>query len=325
MVSWRHADGGARGTDILELPDARPRPVTRALLPLALMIGCLLAPQARTQAMQVPDSGNQAKGLPLWEIGAGFGGAYTPDYPGAVSETARGLPLPVVIYRGDFLRIGDGSVASGRLFQDDRYQLDISLNGSFDAESDDVGARAGMPDLGFVFEVGPELEVQLVQSSDGMRRLKFELPVRAAFSFDDDGLRDRGFVTSPELQYEHEFADRRFEWSLSVAPSFATESLQSYFFDVRPEFATETRAAFEASGGYLQTRIGLGLQWRGDGRFAAAGVSYSLFNGSANRDSPLFEQDYGISIGVIFVQRLWQSKKRVKPRQTTKPSKTQDR
>ncbi|MEL7310049.1 MAG: MipA/OmpV family protein [Pseudomonadota bacterium] len=297
----------------------------KLILRLSIVLAGLVTSSAWCQSIQVPDSDGSGQGLPLWEIGAGVGGAFTPDYPSAASETARGLPLPVVIYRGDFLRIGDGSVASGRLFQDDRFELDVSLNGSFDAESDDVAARAGMPDLGFVFEVGPELEVQLAQWNDGMRRLKLELPVRAAFSFDDDGLRDRGFVTSPEIQYEHEFADRQFEWSVSLSSSFATRRLQSYFFDVPPEFANASRDAFEASGGYLQTRVGFGFQWRGDGRFAAAGISYALLNGSANENSPLFEQDYGVSVGVIFVQRLWQSKKRVKPRRSTSPSKTQDR
>lgn len=290
--------------------------MNRCLQGLFSALAILASQSGLAQSMQVPDSGDGSDGLPLWEVGAGVGGAWTPDYPSAASETARGLPLPVVIYRGDFFRIGDGSVASGRLFEDDRFELDISLNGSFDAQSDDVSARTGMPDLGFVFEVGPELEVQLATFRNRSSRLKLELPVRAAFSFDDDGLRDRGFVVSPELEYEHEFADGRFEWSISIAPSYASQRLQSYFFDVAPEFATDTRVAYEADGGYLQTRLGLGLQWRGDGRFAAIGVSYADFNGSANEDSPLFERDHGLSVGFIFVQRFWQSKKRVKSRRT---------
>ena len=278
---------------------------------IAALLG-IAACGAGAQSLQVPDSGEDGEqGLPLWELGAGLGGATTPDYPGAAGTTTRVLPLPVVIYRGDFLRLGDGSVASGRLFESDRLELDVSLNGSFDAESDDVEARFGMPDLGFVFEVGPELEWQFAQFSEGTRRLKLELPVRAAFSYDDDGLRDRGLVFSPELEYEHEFADGRFEWSVSLTPSFASARLQDYFFGVAPEFATPTRPAFEAEGGYLQTRLSLGLQWRSARRFAAFGVSYARLDDSRNADSPLFRQDDGVSIGFIVVQRLWQSQRRV--------------
>ncbi|MEL6367006.1 MAG: MipA/OmpV family protein [Pseudomonadota bacterium] len=292
---------------------------------LVATAGWLVSTAAFAQSMQVPSSSANGEGLPLWEVGVGVGGAWTPDYPGATSQTARGLPLPVVIYRGNFLRIGDGNVASGQLFQSDKVDFGISLNGSFDAESDDVGARAGMPDLGFVFEVGPEIEIQLAQFAEGTRRIELELPVRAAFSFDDDGLRDRGFVFNPELEYEHEFADRQFEWSISISPAFASERLQSYFFDVAPEFATADRPDFSASGGYLQTRLGLGLQWRGEGRFAAVGVSYAFLDDSTNEDSPLFRQDYGLSVGLVFVQRLWQSKRRVKARRGLFSGRSRDR
>lgn len=249
--------------------------------------------------------------LPLWEVGAGVAGAVTPDYPSASGSTARALPIPLFIYRGDFLRIGDGNVASGRFFRNDRLEFDVSLSGSFDAESDDVGARAGMPDLGFGFELGPELEITLSDPDDYDQRLKLELPVRAAFSLDDGTLNDRGYVFSPQLEYERSFGDSRYEWSVSVTPTWATQSLHRYFYEVAPEFATAARPAYEAKGGYLQTSFGVGLQRRTRSSFMAVGLSYRSLHGASNEDSPLFRSTDDVSFAAIMIFKLFESKKLV--------------
>ena len=251
------------------------------------------------------------EGLPLWEVAGGIGVATTPDYPSASSTTTRVLPLPLVIYRGDFLRLGDGSVASGRLFRSDRVELDISLNGSFDAESEDVSARAGMPDLGFIFEVGPEIEIVLTDPAVTDRRLKLELPVRAAFSVDDREPSSRGFVFSPQLEYERTFGGGDYEFSTSITPTVASRKLHDYFFTVAPEFATPSRAAYEARGGYMQTAFSLKLQRRTRNSFTAVGVTLNVLGGSANADSPLFRSRQNVGVFALWVVKLWESDKRV--------------
>ncbi|MEM9173056.1 MAG: MipA/OmpV family protein [Pseudomonadota bacterium] len=264
-------------------------------------------------AQLTPESATGSdEGLPLWEFGVGGALVSTPDYPAASGSTVRGAPLPVVIYRGKFLRVGDGSLAAGRLFESDRLELDLSVNGSFDANSDDVAVRNGMPDLGWAFEVGPELEWLIFAPETERRRLKLELPLRAAFSADDGRLNPRGFVFSPQLEYEHEFADGRYELSFTLTPSIATRKLHDYFFTVDPQFETANRRQYQARGGYLQTSLGVGLQRRGEKSFAAIGISYVSFSGGANQDSPLFVRDDGWRLGVFFVRRLWQSERRVK-------------
>ncbi|MEM7611286.1 MAG: MipA/OmpV family protein [Pseudomonadota bacterium] len=285
------------------------KPLLTLLCVIASAMPAVLS--AQQTAISVPEQDKEgAQELALWEIGAGFGIARTPNYPAASGSRTRALPLPVVIYRGDFFRIGDGSVASGKLFENDRMELDISLNGSFDAESDDIDVRAGMPDLGFVFEVGPELEIILSDPAVTDERWKLELPVRAAASLDDSEFSSRGFVFSPQLEYERTFADGRYEWSVSLTPSFATRRLHDYFFTVAPEFATAERPAFEADSGYLQTTIGLGLQRRGRKSFAAIGLAYTRLDGSANENSPLFEEKQQLAIGAFIVYRFWESERR---------------
>lgn len=281
----------------------------------SLILVALLAATAGADETAIVSEATSATAAPapaLWEVGAGIGAALTPDYPGASGTTTRALPLPVVIYRGDFFRLGDGSVASGRLFASERLELDVSLNGSFDAESDDVAERVGMPDLGFIAEIGPELEIRLDDLGDDDHRLKLELPVRAAVSLDDRDLRARGWVFSPQLEYERDFADDRFEWSVSLTSSFASEKLHDYFYAVEPEFATASRPAYDASGGYLRSSLGIGLQHRGAQSFAAIGVTWHHLGGHANAASPLLADRNDVTVAAVFVYRLWESKRRAR-------------
>ena len=288
--------------------------MTRLLLAAGAALLALLSGAATAQSSaSLPEQDAAGDGLPLWEIGGGIGAAITPDYPSASGTTARVLPLPVVIYRGDFLRLGDGSVASGRLFASDRFELDISLNGSFDAESDDVQARAGMPDLGFIFEVGPELEIVLSDPSVSEQRWKLELPVRAAFSLEDGNLSSRGYVFSPQLEYERQFGDGTYEWSASITPTMASRELHDYFFTVAPEFATPRRPVYEARGGYLQTTLGFSLQRRTKRSFAAIGVRMTTLDGAANRASALYRSRENFSVFALWVVQLWASEQLVAP------------
>src|SRR3990170_5031541 len=91
---------------------------------------------------------------PLWEFGFGFFALTSPDYRG--SDESRGylLPLPYIIYRGDFLKI-DRSGIYGRLFETDRVHLDLSADAGVPVDSSKNSARQGMPSLDMVFEVGP--------------------------------------------------------------------------------------------------------------------------------------------------------------------------
>ncbi|MEM1262591.1 MAG: MipA/OmpV family protein [Pseudomonadota bacterium] len=275
------------------------------------LVLCLLPAAACGQ--NVVNAGNSAGdndgALPLWELGAGAAAAYIPAYPGASATQTRAVPLPIVIYRGAFLRAGDGSLVSGKLVENDRLELDISLNGSFNADSDDVAIRNGMPDLGFLFEVGPELEWHLTpEGSD--RHWKLEFPVRAAFSVDDGRLNSRSWVFNPELELEMPgFFDPNDELSIAVSAAFAGESLMEYLYEVPGPLATPLRPAFDATAGYLGSRLSVSWSHRSKKRFFIVGAAATFLGGAENIGSPLVEERVNFSVFAAVAWSLMQSKR----------------
>ena len=67
------------------------------------------------------------------------------------------LPLPYLVYRGARLKV-DRSGPRGILFENQRLQLDLSLNASVPMEINDNDARQGVPDIDPPVEVGSVLK-----------------------------------------------------------------------------------------------------------------------------------------------------------------------
>ena len=103
--------------------------------------------------------------LPLWEAGGGAAVIDFPDYRGSDERHTFVLPVPYVVYRGEFLKI-DRERVRGLFFKTDKAELDISLNGSVPVKSADNRARQGMPDLEPTLEVGPSLTRAIVGTFD---------------------------------------------------------------------------------------------------------------------------------------------------------------
>ena len=107
------------------------------------------------------------QGAPLWEMRlAGFS-RLGPSYPGSEENQLNVVPLPLPIYRGKFLRLGEDSEnpIRGRIFRRDRIKLDFAFDLNFPVDSDDIEARNNMPNLDLLLEIGPELELQFTQTT----------------------------------------------------------------------------------------------------------------------------------------------------------------
>lgn len=256
---------------------------------------------------------------PVWEAGVLAAVFSSPEYPGAGQSQSNVIAAPYFIYRGETIRIGDGSIARAVAIDKSWYELDLSLAGSFNANSEGNEARVGMPDLDFIFELGPQLKLRLSKfefEQHGKAELLLNLQARAVFSTDFSSIHKRGYVFQPVLSYRQRgWLSEKTALSISLSPTWASEKLHDYFYQVDSEFVTEQRSAYDADSGYLGTDLSVGLSFNAteDIRiftFARA----SLHSGSANEDSPLFIDKSTYSYGLGMVWRLWESEEKVSGR-----------
>lgn len=259
--------------------------------------------------------------LPLWEVGVGGFGGYVPDYPGSDEGQPRGLGAPYLIYRGEVFRFGDGSIASVVPVETQRVKLGLSFDAAFNSDSDDNEARQGLPDLDFLLGAGPELEIRLLRRryrGDETARLDLALQARAVISTDFADVERRGFVFQPRLRLERRnFRRSGVDLFTSIGPIWATERLHDYFYEVDAAFATASRPAFEASGGYFGTEVFFGAGTELSDRWSLfVGSQIGVYGASANEDSPLFKSNFGVSGFLGLAWSFWHSDAKVlRPRE----------
>lgn len=242
---------------------------------------------------------------PLWELGMGGGGTYTPDYPGSKQNHFWGIPFPFLIYRGQILHSDRRGGTRARLYQHSAYEINLSAAGALPSNSDKNDARTGMPNLEWLGEFGPRLTIDLLAHSSG-RSLRLGLPLRAALATDFIRLRDVGYVFAPELLLDlpHLFGDHVDAFSL-LTVNFADRRFNNYFYEVKPEFARPDRRTYSARGGYFLSDLSVGITVPIDSlnlKVFAYGSVQSL-KGSVNENSPLVKTTFNstVSLALIWV------------------------
>jgi len=252
---------------------------------------------------------------PVWELGVGAAYFSGHDYPASNDPNETGLALPFFLYRSERLRVqgrGIGAVAIER----PRFKLDVSVGGSLNAESSGNAAREGLPDLDFLFELGPRLNVALsrkLHSNGAVSTWRWLNSLQGVVSTDFAGINGRGYLFKSELEWKHANAfGSAMDLQVQLDAQWATRNLHDYFYSVGTEFATPSRAAFRARSGYLGTTVSIGLRYRITPalRFFTA-VQFENFSGAANSDSPLFETENTINFATALVWTLRSSERSI--------------
>ncbi|MET0068161.1 MAG: MipA/OmpV family protein [Candidatus Thiodiazotropha sp.] len=253
-----------------------------------------------------------AEEKPLWEVGLGLGGLSFPAYRGSDKVHNFLVPTPYFVYRGDFFK-SDRHGIRGNLFESDRIELNLSLSASPPTESDDVEAREGMPDLDSTLEFGPQVDLTLWRSDNRKRYLKLRMPVRAAFTLERSP-EQVGWIFSPNLNLDITDLPALPGWNLGflAGPVYATQDQHDYFYSVAPEYATASRPAYQADGGYSGSQFLMSLSKRFDHTWIGAFLRYDTLSGAVFEDSPLVEKQSfaaaGFAIAWIFDEsetRVW--------------------
>lgn len=254
-----------------------------------------------------PSLAQEPAGLPLWEIGAVGLVASQQAYPGASERVNRGLALPFLIYRGEYLRTDRASVGI-RAVKTPTVEIDVGVAGSFGASSDDIEIRRGMPDLGTLVQFGPRLKWNLGQGP-GQGRWRAEFPLRGVFDL-DDGLAHKGMAFEPELIFERR-AEGGWGYSTSIGAVWGNRQLADTFYGVAPLHARAGRAAYVADSGLITWRLSASFSRHlsPDLRLFGFARADSVAR-AANAASPLVQQQTGTSVGLGLLYTWKQSERR---------------
>jgi outer membrane protein len=252
-----------------------------------------------------------AEPLPLWEFGFGVGGLFFNDYRGAKTMHVYPAPVPYFIYRGRFLR-ADRDGVHGLLFNRRYLELEISGNATAPVFSRNSAIRAGMPNLEPTIELGPALLWHLWRSDDEHLRLDAHLPVREAFTITSRPMAI-GVIFAPTVNLDYLGSGRLKGWNFGVlaGPIFAQQRYHEYFYGVPDQFATATRPAYDATGGYSGSQAILATSKRFDNYWLGAYVRHDWLGGAAFVDSPLVQTHSYWSGGVGFVWMISASSRMV--------------
>jgi hypothetical protein len=279
-----------------------------------VMAGEPPASVSQTQAEDANEGAQAQRGDPLWEIGVIGGGGTLPDYPAADQNHTRGLALPYAVYRGPVFRVGDGGIIRGKFIDTRLIELNLALDASFPADSEDNEAREGMPDLDTLLEAGPRLILKFLPP-DWDQELDASIAARAVFSTDlPINWRYQGFVINPRLSYRDErFHEGRLRLGASIGPLFGFDGLNRYFYEVQPQFVRPGRPEYDADGGYIGTELSLSVSWLPFSRVRLfSGMQLGYFDWSANENSPLHRDNLNFAAGAGLRLAIFQSERRVR-------------
>jgi MipA family protein len=238
-----------------------------------------------------------AEEKPLWELGAGVGGAVVPDYPGSDESRSYVAPIPYVVYRGKYLKADRGGLRTGLL--DREYaELSLSIGGSVPVESEDNDARRGLPDLKPTLEVGPRLDLHVWRSTDQKIKLDLGIPVRFPVTL-ESASRSVGVVFEPRVSIKMQDFAGFAGWQLgaAVGPSFADQKYHQYFYGIDAGLGTPDRPAFDAGGGYAGSSLRISLSRRRGSVWLGGFVRYENLEGAAFGSSPLVRTSNSVSVG----------------------------
>ena len=243
-----------------------------------LLCGTLLANAARADQ-------------PLWELGAGAASLQVPHYRGADQNHHWLLPIPYVVFRGEVFR-SDREGTRAVLLDTERFDFDLSVDGSPPLKSSDSRARQGLPDLAATLEIGPKLNLLLGQGTGW--KLHLRVPVRAAFTLEPHS-KAVGWTSTPELDLDLKW--RGWNLGLQGGPLAATRRYHGYFYGVTPDETTPERPAYEAPGGHAGWGLAASATRRLGDWWLAGFWRVDRVGGAAFEPSPLVRQRQNVSLG----------------------------
>ena len=238
-----------------------------------------------------------------FEFGIAGISQYLREYRGSKTTALRAIALPFFVYRGDFFKV-DRNGARAEFLATDRFEFKLSGGGSLSGGGTRSEARRGMPELDSAFELGPSFNVNITGENFN-RGLQANFPIRAVVSYDGFDLTQRGYIFNPKFQYKFPPFAKNWSTRVEFGAIYGTRDFHSYYYDVAPEFVTETRAEFSSSSGYSGTFSRVTVRKRGKKYFYGMSFRYDNLSGSVIEDSPLVETNDFFTISFVTAYIFW--------------------
>ena len=251
------------------------------------------------------------RSLPVWEAGLGLATFTVPDYRGSDERRAYAAPFPYLVYRGNWFKI-DREGLRARLFDDQKIDIELSAAATFALRARENKARDGMPALGTMIEIGPELVYHLNEPRKSRVALDLRVPVRAAFALGGGDPGYQGWTASPAVRVlASNVFGTGFDGMLSAGAQFATRGYQSYYYSVTPGQVAAGRPAYQAGGGFGGWQFVAGSSRRVGDWWLAGFVRYDALSGASFVDSPLVRSRHYVTAGIAVAYVFGRSADRV--------------
>lgn len=249
--------------------------------------------------------------VPQWELGIGVSALTLPDYRGSDQSRTYAIPFPYATWRSERFT-ADRSGLKAELLDRGRLEIDLSLAASVPVTSRRDGARAGMPRLNPTIEFGPQLVATLWRNDTATRSLRMQFPLRYVMTVSRD-MNDAGLTFNPRLVFDSQNVAGYHGWNLGVVagPMFGSRRHHDFYYSVDSAYATETRPAYRASGGFGGYQLTLALSKRFTHHWLGAFVRADWLDGAVFEDSPLVRRRQNVAAGIAYSWILSQSDKRV--------------
>jgi outer membrane scaffolding protein for murein synthesis (MipA/OmpV family) len=139
--------------------------------------------------------------------------------------------------------------------------------------------------------------------------VRFEVPVRVAFTVDIGSVRNIGYLAEPRFSFNHRRqSDDGWSQKGTIGIKYATRDFHAYYYDVAAGFATATRAQYASSAGYGGSFAKYRISYKSNDFVYWTFVRYQSLRGAVFEDSPLvLQNDYyflGFGFAWIFAQSL---------------------
>lgn len=236
-----------------------------------------------------------------WTFGVGIAAARFSHYLGSEQSRSVLLPFPYIHYQSKTTTIDRDGIKRNFL-TGKNWDITLSGSGEIRVESEDNRARTGMPDLDWVLAIGPVLNYHL--KDDKSQSIRWH--IRKAFTF-DDGIESVGWLSNLGLRQRFEMPDIQWgqaDLTASVNLLYGSSKYNNYFYGVAPQYATATRAKYQADAGFAGSQLTLVYSLKNhpnqDKFRANIFLRATNLNGSEFEHSPLVTQTTNVNFGVSY-------------------------